>query len=173
MTKIIEKKVLDHCVNTCKHRKYALKADGSNADEFYKADVLELIGKEFRNYGGYPRNEIAVINEQQSIEVAKALFERLQQLPDDSKLEKDVSDADLKLQLKSRYCQTPSEQIAHNEEMLRIRDERLQTNAARKAADSAIAREKAKKDALWNSLTEEERASIMAKRRQKELDSLV
>ena len=65
-------KCIDVCVNECVHRKEVLSSDGSNSGKFYKADTLALDGEEFRNYGGYPRNEIAIINEQNSIDVAKA-----------------------------------------------------------------------------------------------------
>lgn len=167
------KKVLDHCVCECKHREYILKEDGSNASEFFKGDTLELNDESFRNYGGYPRNEIAVINEQQSVSVAQAMFEHIQVLPDDSKLPENVSDADLKLSMRSRYCQTPSEQIAWTEEMLRVRDERLaeKRNKAKIVADEQKAKDE--REALWNSLTPEEREQIMKKKRDKELETLV
>ena len=167
------KKVLDHCVCECKHREYILKEDGSNATEFFKGDTFDLNGDAFRNYAGYPRNEIAVINEQESVAVAQAMFERLQVLPDDSKLPENVSDADLKLGLRSRYCQTPSEQIAWTEEMLRVRDERIAAKRDKAAKAAAEQKAKEERDALWNSLTPEEREQIMKKKRDKELDTLV
>lgn len=166
-------KCIDVCVNKIVHRKEVLASDGSNAEKFYKADMLALDGDEFRNYGGYPRNEIAIINEQNSIDVAKAMVEKMVVLNDDSMPESKISDADLRLGLKSRYQQTISETIDFNEKLLKIRDERIAE--ARKAA--ILKHEKAliegKKEALWNSLTAEEKEYIVKKRREKELETLI
>lgn len=166
-------RVLDHCVNDCKHRTYELKEDGSNSSEFYKPDMLELDGPEFKNFGGYPRNEVAIINEQQSVQVMNALADRLAVVPDDTKLESNVSDAELRLSLRSRYAQTPSEQIAYTEEMLRLRDERLASKRDKAEKAAAAKKLQDEKDELFASLTNEERQELIRKKREKQIDSLL
>ena len=53
-----------------------LKEDGSNAKDFFVADVVG--NKKFaQNFGGYPRSEIAEINECTNIEVQKNLLNAL------------------------------------------------------------------------------------------------
>lgn len=166
-------KCLDKCMVEVDHSIPVIASDGKNASDFYRPDVIPVEGDEFRNYGGYPRNELAIINEQQSIVVAQALADKIVTLPDDTKLEKDVSDVDLRLSLRSRYCQTPSEQIAHHERMLELRDARNAEIAAARAKKVELARIEKEKSDLWNTLTQEERDNVLAAKRKKELDSLV
>lgn len=88
-----------------------LSSDGSNKKDFFIPDVIG--NKRFaQNYGGYPRSDIAVINEQNDLAVAKGLLESLQDYsqPD---VNQGRSDAELLLALQSKYCQTPSEQISY------------------------------------------------------------
>ena len=59
-----------------------LKSDKSNLSDFYSADLFETRDESLKNYGGYPRNELAIINEAQSVATVKALADRLVALPD-------------------------------------------------------------------------------------------
>lgn len=110
-----------------------LERDGSNRSDFFCADVLS--GKEFaRNYGGYPRSDLAQLREAASIDLQRELASRLVdygdggvQIPDGS------SSADLDaafLSLKSRYQQTPSEVVGYIENQLKVRDARVAASAA-------------------------------------------
>lgn len=164
---------IDKCVNEIKHDVPVLEVDGSNASAFYCGDVLHLIGDEFKNYGGWQRNELAVINEQNSEAVAQALVGKLYQSHDDGTLESDIPDDELRMHLKPRWCQTPSEQIEFYNRMLEIRDSRIEAKrkaAAERAEAQRIADEK---DALWNSLTAEEKEALLKKKREKEVESLI
>lgn len=166
-------KCLDKCLVEVDHSIPVIASDGKNASDFYRPDVIPVEGDEFRNYGGYPRNELAIINEQQNLVVAQALCDKLVSIPDDTKTEKQVSDVDLRLSLRSRYCQTPSEQQAHYERLLEERDARNARIAADRAKKAELAKIEKEKADLWNSLTQEERDKVLAAKRQKELDSLV
>lgn len=166
-------KTIDVCAVEINHDVPVLAQDGSNGSQFYTGDVLNLRGDEFKNYGGWPRNELAIINEQQSEAIAQAMCDKLVQVHDDGTLEKDMPDSELRLQLKSRYCQTPSEQTAHFERLLEIRDERIaekQRIANERAEELRIQK---KKDDLWNSLTPEEKEQVLKRKREKEVESLI
>ena len=160
---------IDVCANKIKHNVMKLASDGSNGSGFYRADVIMCSGKEFKNYGGYPRNELAIINEQQSLEAAQVLCDKLIELPDDSKLPKDISDAELMLTMKSRYCQTPSEQIAHYERLLEMKENRL----ADKARKDQERKDLAEREKLIASLTDEEKEALEKKKREREVESLI
>lgn len=164
---------IDKCVNVIKHDVPVLDVDGKNSSAFYCGDVLHLTGDEFKNYGGWQRNELAIINEQNSEAVAQALCDKLYQLHDDGVLESDVSDTELRLHLKPRWCQTPSEQIAFNERMLEIRDSRIEAKRKAAAERAEADRIVAEKDALWNSLSAEEKETLLKKKREKEVESLI
>lgn len=150
-----------------------LKVDGFNKSAYYAADIVNKDDDCFKNYGGYPRSELAIINEQQSLDIAKMQLDAVQILPDDTKLEKDVSDLELQFALKSRYLQTPSEIISYNERLLAERDRRAQVAAAKKAAAEEARRDAEELQALRDSLTEDERAEIIKRKRSSELDKLV
>ena len=166
-------KCLDVCVAEVNHDIPILKEDGSNGNEFFCGDVLNLSGDEFKNYGGWPRNELAIINEQQSEAVAQALCDRLYQFKDDGTFEKNVSDSELRLALKSRYCQTPSEQIARNERILEIRDERAAEKFRLAQERAERLRKDKERDDLWNSLNSEEKEALLKKKREKEVETLI
>lgn len=95
-----------------------LKKDGSNRNDFYLPDVLG--SKKFaQNYGGYPRSDIALIEEQTNLKVAKAMLE---DLVDYSSANSSQSDTDFQLSLRSKYCQTPSEMVEYFENEIGRRD---------------------------------------------------
>ena len=86
-----------------------LKEDGSNAKDFFVADVVG--NKKFaQNFGGYPRSEIAEINECTNIEVQKNLLNALT----DYRAGADgqnvgLSDIQIAMGHRSKYQQTPCE----------------------------------------------------------------
>lgn len=164
-------KCIDKCVNKIVHRK--IKVTEDNQNDFYKADFLGKTGKEFRNYGGYPRNPIAIINEQQNLEVANALMQQITILPDDTKIESKVSDSDLKMMMRSRYAQTPSEQIAHIENVLKVRDDRIAAERQRVERVKAARQAEREREELYRSLNSDELASLNAKKREREIDKLL
>lgn len=97
-----------------------LDADGKNKQDFFVPDIIG--DKRFAlNYGGYPRSDIAIINEQQNFALAKAMFEQLADYGSNSS-DSGVSDAELLLGLRSKYCQSASEQIRYFENEISRRD---------------------------------------------------
>lgn len=96
-----------------------LSADGSNKDRFYCADVIG--SKRFaQNYAGYPRNDIALINEQQNFRVAESMMIELSQLPvSDSNA--GLTDEQILLGHRSKYIQTPAESVAFIEQQIQLR----------------------------------------------------
>lgn len=115
-----------------------LKEDGSNVADFYVADVIG--NKAFaKNYGGYPRSDIALINEQTNISVARSMLEALPELPESSP----AADGEYKLSLRSKYCQTPSEVISYLEDELEKRDNFYKSKVA--SASSSAGSDKSDK----------------------------
>lgn len=100
-----------------------LKQDGSNKADFFVADVIGN-HRFAQNYGGYPRSDISIINEQQNMSVAKGLLEELRSFsPVDRS--NGADDATTLLGLRSKYCQAPSEVVGYYErELQRRSDER-------------------------------------------------
>lgn len=97
-----------------------LEKDGSNKCDFYVADVLG--NRKFaQNYAGFPRSDIALINEQQDIRVAKGLLESLADYSQPN-INQGRSDAELLLSVRSKYCQTASEQVRYFENEIAKRD---------------------------------------------------
>lgn len=96
-----------------------LSADGSNTDRFYCADVVG--SKRFvQNYAGYPRNDIALINEQQNLRVAESMMMELSQLPvNDSNV--GLTDEQILLGHRSKYIQTPAESVDFIEKQIHLR----------------------------------------------------
>lgn len=90
-----------------------LKKDGSNKNDFFVADTIG--NQRFaQNFGGYPRSDIALINEQNDLRMAEQTLARLQQFPDVQQSAK--TDAEILLSHRSKYCQTPSENIRYYEQ---------------------------------------------------------
>lgn len=96
-----------------------LAEDGKNIKDFFCADVVG--NRRFaQNYGGYPRSDIAEINSQSSLEQAKSLFNDLIVYPVSNDTA-GLSDAEIMLSHRSKYCQAPSEQIAYFERQLELK----------------------------------------------------
>lgn len=98
-----------------------LAADGSNAQDFFSADVVG--NKRFaQNYGGYPRSEIAEINAAATLEQQKALLNQLADFRGADGQNAGLSDVEIALGHKSKYMQAPSEMQDYLEQQLAIRD---------------------------------------------------
>lgn len=99
-----------------------LKADGSNAVDFFCADVVG--NKRFaQNYGGYPRSEIAEINAAANLEQQKVLLSQLEDYSSSrSNVNAGLSDAEIMLGHKSKYLQTATEMQSYLTEQIQIRD---------------------------------------------------
>lgn len=115
-----------------------LADDGNNRSMFYA--VLDLTKEGFaRNFGGYPRSDIAIINEQQNISVARSMLE---QLPDYRSMDNPnpSSDAEVLSSVRSKYMQSPSEILPFIEREIEKRDARIlkdRESAAAAAASSS------------------------------------
>lgn len=102
-----------------------LDLDGKNKADFFIPDVIG--NKRFaQNYGGYPRSDIALINEQTNMAAAQSLLDCLQDYsqPD---VNQGRSDTEILLGLQSKYCQAPSEQINYLQGEIARRDALRQT----------------------------------------------
>lgn len=118
-----------------------LDKEGKNKEDFFMADTIGQ--KNFaQNFGGYPRSDIAIIDDQNNVQVAKALVAQLVDYGTDKVANKGMSDNDIRLAIQSRYQQTASEVMPFIEERLRIRDaniERARAAAAARSSASASA----------------------------------
>lgn len=120
-----------------------MEKEGKNKDDFFCA-AGSIDGKEFaNNYGGWPRSELAIINEQTDINVAKAMMQKLDSF--------DVKPANVGLEdeqiigsTRSKYCQAPAEQAKFVERCLAERDEKIAYLQRLKAAKKAEAEQKIK-----------------------------
>lgn len=100
-----------------------LADDGHNRSMFYA--VSDLTKEDFaRNFGGYPRSDIAIINEQQNLSVARAMLENL---PDYHSADSPNvgSDVDVLNSVRSKYMQSPSEILPFIEKEIEKRDVRI------------------------------------------------
>lgn len=99
-----------------------LQADGGNSIDFYCSDVVG--NKRFaQNYGCYPRSEIAEINAQADIRLQAAMLADLTDYSSDVDFRNaGLSDQEILLSHRSKYCQCPTEQQRWLENQLAIRD---------------------------------------------------
>lgn len=97
-----------------------LNKDKSNIRDFYSADVVG--NRRFaQNYGGYPRSDIAEINEQASLQQAQSLLRDLQVFEPTNE-NAGLNDAEIMLGHKSKYLQSASEMVPWLEQQIAIRD---------------------------------------------------
>lgn len=156
---------------TCNFKLPTLKKDKSNISDFFSVDTVGNKAPVF-NYGGWHRNDLAMLNAQTDMSVAKAMAMQLHQT-DDVDLNAGKTDAEILLHAKSKYIQSPSEMTAYIEQELAFRDERL-ARAAQIAADAkAAASYKKAMDDLKDSLTPEEREEVRAATRKNQINKLV
>lgn len=108
-----------------------LESDGSNVNGFYCADVVG--GRRFvQNFAGYPRSEIAEINDAASLEEQISLLSSLQDYSPSDNPNAGKTDAEIMLGHKSKYIQTPSESVRWLEGQLHDR------SVQREAASSEV-----------------------------------
>lgn len=121
-----------------------LSADGSNAFDFFCADVIGA--KKFvQNHGGYPRSEIAEINNQANLQIQASLLQQLEDFSPKSNPNAGLSDVEISLSHRSKYMQTASEQQDWLSSQLQIRD--AKRAEAVRLAESKAAAAKAARDA--------------------------
>lgn len=100
-----------------------LKKDNSNIEAFFCPDVVG--DKRFAlNFAGYPRSEIAQINAAADLNQQINLLSQLTDFSSDSNPNAGLSDADIMLGHRSKYCQTASEQVRWLESQIHERDVR-------------------------------------------------
>ena len=125
--------------------------DKKNAPAFFQLDMMT--SKSFaKNYGNHPRSDIALINEQQNLQAAQNLLNRLQVLPDDKRV--GVSESALVANMRSKYCQTQGEMIRHFENLLEVRDKRLAREAFAREQAALAAQQAQQEKEKDNSKTE-------------------
>lgn len=105
-----------------------LFSDGSNARMFFCADVVG--NRRFaQNYGGYPRSDIAEINNAANEQMQMQLLSQLNDYSPSSNPNAGLTDAEIMLGHRSKYQQAPSESIAWLESQLHQRDVQRQAEA--------------------------------------------
>lgn len=105
-----------------------LASDGSNARMFFCADVVG--NRRFaQNYGGYPRSDIAEINNAVNEQMQMQLLSQLNDYSPSSNPNAGLTDAEIMLGHRSKYQQSPSESIAWLESQLHQRDVQRQAEA--------------------------------------------
>lgn len=98
-----------------------LNDDGSNVGDFFCADVVG--NRRFaQNYGGYPRSEIAEINEAASMQEQMNLLSMINDYTPSSNPNAGLSDAEIMLSHKSKYQQTATELQSWIVNQINIRD---------------------------------------------------
>lgn len=92
--------------------------NAENVCDFFASDSVG--NRSFaQNYGGYPRSDIALINEQQSLQVAQNLLNNLNEYSSDGSTA-GLSDIEIMMAHKSKYCQTPSERVRWIENQMQL-----------------------------------------------------
>lgn len=113
-----------------------LSSDGSNKSMFYSADVLG--SKRFAlNFAGYPRSDIALINEQADARLAAEMVSLLDDYSSSVNVNAGKTDAEIMLSHRSKYCQTASERISWLESQISRRDSDRAAAVAKQEIDSA------------------------------------
>lgn len=140
---------------------------------FYRPDVVDSSLNFAKNYGGYVRNDIALINDQTSLSVAQALAEKLvpRNVADGSSV--DTPNTELLFSLKSRYNQTPSEVISHIEKVMQKQIDFAIDKESESADVKELQEKKERLSALKDSLNAAERDEFLKRKREKEIDELL
>lgn len=106
--------------------------DSDNVKDFFASDSIG--NRAFaQNFGGYPRSDIALINEQQSLQVAQNLLNNLSEYQSDGSTS-GLSDLEIMMSHKSKYCQTPSEKVRWIESQMQVYRDREAAKLAEKQA---------------------------------------
>lgn len=120
-----------------------LAKDGSNASDFFLADVVSA--KSFmQNYGGYPRSDIAIISDESNAAMQQAMLSDLVELPINENA--GLTDVEISLAHRSKYQQTPSEMQDWLEAQLEYRDMLAKANQPEEKPDDDIDNKKEVKD---------------------------
>ena len=142
-----------------------------NASAFFAVTDLNSQKSFTKNFGGYPRSDIAIINDEQNEEVALQFMANLAERASDGFV--DADDAALLASHRSRYCQTPSEMVSFVENILSQRDEKRLA----KADDEEKAKIEKERDErrrlLLDSLSSSERDDVNAAKRRAKLSELI
>lgn len=147
--------------------------DGESDPHMFYKPVDEYTSREFsRNYGGHPRSDIALLNEQSDITSVQWILDKLQQRPGDG-VGPEVSDKDLAIAHKSKYCQTASEVTEYYERILEERDNRELAQMEEKERASKEKEFAERRKRLRESLTQEEREALRLAKRKREVDELL
>lgn len=148
-----------------------LDEDMSNISDFFRVDVAGNKGVPL-NYGGWPRSDLALINAQKDMGVAKALANQVTVLPD-SNQNVGLTDAEIMLNAKSKYCQSPAEYMRYIEQQIELRDSKILTRQRVQQQAAQVAAARAAEQELRDSLTPEEREEVRVAKRKKQINKLV
>lgn len=145
----------------------------SDPHGFYQI-VDDFAAQDFaKNYGGFARSDVAILEEQEDLTYVNNLLARLNERHSDGVLESALSDADLMLSHKSKYCQSASEKIKYYENLLEERDrrelERLDGEDKKKREQEL----KERRELLRQTLNPEEKEYLRKKAREREIDTLI
>lgn len=110
-----------------------INKDGSNKGDFYGVETLSS-QKFAQNYGGYPRSDIALINEQQNLSVAESMLENLPDFGTQNNPNQGLSDTEIIKGVQSKYMQSPAEVLPYLEKKIQERNDRLAAIEAEKVA---------------------------------------
>lgn len=125
--------ILKHVEKSTTFKFDELSSDGSNAERFFCADIVGA--RRFaQNYGGYPRSEIAEINEAANLETQLSLISSLNDYSPKDNPNAGKSDAEIMLGHKSKYLQAASEQIGWLESQIKRRDDERFLSQQKQAA---------------------------------------
>lgn len=125
-----------------------------------------------RNYGGHPRSDVALLNEQSDLNGVNAILARLSERKSDG-YSPDVPDSEIRLAFKSKYCQSASEMIQYYENLIVERDRRSLEAYEGVEKEKQAAALKEKRDQLIASLTADEKEYIRKAKRDREIQDLI
>lgn len=148
-----------------------LADDMSNISDFFRVDVAGNKGVPL-NYGGWPRSDLALINAQKDIGVAKALASQVTVLSESNR-NQGLTDAEILLNAKSKYAQSPAEYMRYIEQQIELRDSRIFTQQRVREQVAKVAAARAAEQELRDSLTPEEREEVRVAKRKKQISKLV
>lgn len=141
-----------------------------NVGAFYACMDLTEAKSFCLNFGGYPRSDIALINEEMNVEVANQLAARLVERHSDGVT--DVSDSDIIASHRSRYCQSPAEMIEWIYNQLSARDAQVLSKLDEEEQEKYLAERDKRRKEIFDSLNSAERDAYNAAKRQREIGTL-
>lgn len=148
-----------------------LQVNTDNVSAFFAVTDMETSKSFCKNYGGYPRSDIAQIIDENNEEVAIQLASRL--LNRQTENTSSVSDVDLLASHRSKYLQTPSEMVNWIDSKLAVRDEREAAKLSEDEREAYLKQQSEKRKQLFDSLSSAERDEVNQARRRKEVSELI